>query len=97
MADFPPIHPGEVLQKDFLTPLGLRKSALAKALGIPQARISEIIHGKRAITPDTALRLSRYFATSAEFLLGMQSTHDLELARDRHGPEIMAKVSPRAA
>jgi antitoxin HigA-1 len=97
MADFAPTHPGEVLLEDFLKPLGMSQYALAKALGVPEMRISELVHGKRAITPDTALRLARYFGTSAEFWLGMQTTYDLELARERLGPRIDATVRPRAA
>lgn len=97
MADFAPTHPGEVLREDFLKPLGMSQYALAKAIDVPQIRISEIVNGKRAITPDTALRLARYFSTSPEFWVGMQATYDLETARDRVGAEIEAKVSPRAA
>ena len=95
-ADFPPAHPGDVLREDFLKPMGLSQYALAKALGIPQIRVSEIVRAKRAVTPDTALRLARYFGTSAEFWIGMQATHDLEAARDRLGMAIAAKVRPRA-
>lgn len=97
MADFPPAHPGEVLREDFLKPLGLSQYALAKAIGVPQIRVSEIVNGKRAITPDTALRLARYFGTSAEFWIGLQATYDLEMARDRIGKKISARVRPRAA
>jgi addiction module HigA family antidote len=97
MADFPPAHPGEVLREDFLKPLGLSQYALSKAIGVPQIRVSEIVNGKRAITPDTALRLARYFRTSAEFWMGMQATYDLELARDQIGKKINARVHPRAA
>ncbi len=97
MADFAPTHPGEVLRQDFLKPLALSQYALAKALGVPQIRVSEIVNGKRAVTPDTALRLARYFGTSAEFWTGMQATHDLETARDRVGAEIGARVGRRAA
>ena len=97
MADFPPAHPGEVLREDFLKPLGMSQYALAKALAVPEVRISEIVHGKRAVTPDTALRLARYFGTSAEFWFGMQASYDLELARERIGAEVEATVSPRAA
>ncbi|MBZ0138772.1 MAG: HigA family addiction module antidote protein [Pseudorhodoplanes sp.] len=97
MADFPPAHPGEVLREDFLKPLDLSQYALAKAVGVPQIRISEIVNGKRAITPDTALRLARYFRTSAEFWMGMQATYDLEMARDQIGKKINARVHPRAA
>ncbi len=97
MADFAPAHPGEVLREDFLKPLGMSQYALAKAIGVPQIRVSEIVNGKRAITPDTALRLARYFGTSAEFWMGMQTTYDLELARDQIGKKINARVHPRAA
>ena len=97
MTDFAPTHPGEVLREDFLRPLGLSQYRLAKALGVPQVRVGAIVNGKRAITPDTALRLARYFATSPEFWLGMQATYDLETARDRIGAEIDAVVNPRAA
>lgn len=97
MADFAPAHPGEVLRDDFLKPLGLSQYALAKAIDVPQIRVSEIINGKRAITPDTALRLARYFGTSAEFWMGMQATYDLEMARDQVGKKINARVHPRAA
>ena len=97
MADFAPAHPGEVLREDFLRPLDLSQYALAKAIAVPQIRISAIVNGKRAITPDTALRLARYFGTSAEFWMGMQATYDLEMARDRIGAKIRARVHPRTA
>jgi antitoxin HigA-1 len=97
MTDFPPAHPGEVLREDFLKPLEMSQYALAKALGVPEIRISEIVNAKRAITPDTALRLARYFGTSAEFWLGMQTSYDLELTRERVGAAIEATVHPRAA
>jgi addiction module HigA family antidote len=97
MADFAPTHPGEVLLEDFLKPLGLSQYALAKAIGVPQIRISEIVNAKRAVTPDTALRLACYFGTSAEFWIGMQATYDLEVARDLSGAKIKAQIQPRAA
>ena len=97
MADFAPTHPGEVLREDFLKPMGLSQYALAKAIGVPQIRVSEIVNAKRAVTPDTALRLARYFKTTAEFWIGMQSTYDLETARDRVGATIEEQVHPRAA
>jgi addiction module HigA family antidote len=97
MADFAPAHPGDVLRENFLKPLGMSQYALAKAIAVPQIRISEIVNGKRAITPDTALRLARYFKTSAEFWMGMQTTYDLETARDRIGKKINARVQSRAA
>jgi len=95
--DFPPPHPGEVLAEDFLKPLALSQYALARAIGVPQIRVSEIVRGKRAITPDTALRLARYFGTSAEFWLGMQATRDLTVARAAVGAAIEGSVTPRAA
>jgi len=97
MAEFSPGHPGEVLREDFLKPLGLSQYALAKAIGVPQIRVSEIVNARRAVSPDTALRLARYFGTSAEFWMGMQATYDLETARDRVGAAIAAQVQPRAA
>ena len=97
MADFPPAHPGDVLREDFLKPLKLSQYALAKAIDVPQIRVSEIVNTKRAITPDTALRLARYFGTSAEFWIGMQATYDLEMARDQVGAKIKARIQPRAA
>jgi addiction module HigA family antidote len=97
MADFNPTHPGEVLIEDFLKPLGMSQYALAKAIGVPQIRVSEIVRGARAVTPDTALRLARYFRTSPEFWLGMQATYDLETARDEVGAQIEAEIEPRAA
>lgn len=95
MADFPPTHPGEALRHDFLEPLGMSQYALAKVLAVPEMRISELVNKKRAITPNTALRLARYFGTSPEFWLGMQQTHDLERTRDEVGAAIEATVAPR--
>lgn len=97
MSDFAPAHPGDVLGEDFLKPLGMSQYALAKAIGVPQIRISEIVHGKRAVTPDSALRLARYFGTSAEFWIGMQATYDLEMARDQVGSRIHTEIQPRVA
>lgn len=97
MADFPPIHPGDVLREDFLSPLGLSQYALAKALAVLEIRISAIVNGKRAITPDTAPRLARYFDTTPENWLGIQMTYDLDMAQDRVGRDIEAAVKPRAA
>ena len=94
---FPPAHPGDVLREDFLKPMRLSQYALAKALGVPQMRISQIVNGKRGITPDTALRLARYFRTTPEFWIGMQATYDLETARDNMGAKIEQTVRPRAA
>jgi addiction module HigA family antidote len=79
----PPVHPGEVLQDDFLRPLGLTQYRLAQSLSVPPRRINEIVHGKRAITADTALRLARFFGTSERFWLNLQTGYDLEMQRDR--------------
>jgi addiction module HigA family antidote len=75
------IHPGEILQKEFLTPLGISAYRLSKDIGIPQTRVSEIVKGNRRITADTALRLSKYFGNSAKFWLGLQDDFDLEEER----------------
>lgn len=92
-----PIHPGEILQEEFLEPLGISQNALAKALGVPPRRINEIVNAKRAITPDTALRLSVYFGTSPEFWLHLQSKYELELAKDKTLKEISSSIKPFAA
>lgn len=78
-----PIHPGEVLQEEYLSPLGVTQHRLAVAVGVPPRRINEIVHGKRGISADTALRLARYFGTSERFWLNLQSRYDIELERDR--------------
>jgi len=74
-------HPGEMLREEFLTPLGITQNVLALKIRVPATRIGEIIHGKRAITPDTALRLARFFGNSPEFWLNLQQMHDLSKAR----------------
>ncbi len=78
-----PVHPGEILLAEFLGPLGLTQYRLAKGLSVPPRRINEIVHGTRAITADTALRLARFFGTSERFWLNLQTAYDLELERDR--------------
>lgn len=86
MTDAPtmePIHPGEILQAEYLEPLGVTQHRLAVAIGVPPRRINEIVHGKRGITADTALRLARSFGTSERFWLNLQSRYELELGRDR--------------
>ena len=82
-ATMPPIHPGDVLQEEYLAPLGISQYRLARAIGVPPRRINEIVHGKRGISTDTALRLARYFATSERFWLNLQSRYDIEVERDR--------------
>ncbi len=96
-ADVAPTHPGEVLLKDYLEPLGMSRSALAKAIGVAQIRVGQIVQGRRAVTPDTALRLARYFNTSAQFWLGMEQTYVLETSRDWIGEAIEARIVPRGA
>ena len=81
----PPIRPGEILKEDFLAAMGLSQYRLAKGIGVPPRRINEIVHGKRAITADTALRFARFFGTTAEFWLNLQSHYDLEISRDKVG------------
>jgi addiction module HigA family antidote len=88
MAKLKNIHPGEVLLEEFLTPMGISAYRLAKDTGIPQTRISEILKGNRRITADTALRLSKYFGTSAKFWLGLQDDYDLEEERNAKQSEI---------
>jgi len=77
-----PVHPGEILWEEFMQPLGLSQTRLGQDLSVSPRRINEIIHGKRSITADTALRLSRYFGTSAEFWMGLQADYDLDVASD---------------
>jgi antitoxin HigA-1 len=79
MKRLPPIHPGEVLLEDFMRPLGLSQYRVAKDIGVPALRISQIVRGKRSITADTALRLARYFGTSADVWLRLQARYDLEV------------------
>src|SRR5271155_1002224 len=79
----PPIHPGEVLLYEYLEPLGITQHRLALAIGVPPRRINEIVHGKRRITADTALRMARYFGTTERFWLNLQSRYDVEVERDR--------------
>ncbi len=90
----PPIHPGEILREDFLRPAGISMNRLALDLHVPVTRIGEIVHGRRAITPDTALRLGRYFNTSARFWLNAQSAYDLEAAEDDLQRAIERDVRP---
>ncbi len=79
----PPIHPGEILMEEFLKPMNISQYKLAKDISVPPRRINEIVHGTRAITPDTALRLSRYFGLSERFWINMQIRYDLEIEKDR--------------
>jgi antitoxin HigA-1 len=87
-----PLHPGEILLEEFMQPLGLSQTRLGRDLGVSPRRINEIVHGKRSISADTALRLSRYFSTSAEFWLGLQADYDLDTASDRLAERITREV-----
>lgn len=86
------IHPGEILQEEFLTPLNITAYRLAKDIGIPQTRVSEILKGNRRITADTGLRLSKYFGNSAKFWLGLQDDYDLEEEQNSKSRELQAII-----
>ena len=88
----PPVHPGEVLLEEFLEPMGITQYRLAKDISVPPRRVNEIVLRKRAITADTALRLGRYFGTSEQFWLNLQSEHDLDVERDRLGDRLESEV-----
>jgi addiction module HigA family antidote len=90
-------HPGTILLEEFMKPLGLSANALAEELHVPANRILAITKGERAVTADTALRLSRYFGTTAEVWVNLQAAHDLSLAKARQGKDIAKEVNPRAA
>jgi addiction module HigA family antidote len=92
-----PIHPGEILREEFLTPLGISQYRLAKDTSVPPRRINEIVQGTRAISADTALRLARYFGTSEHFWLNLQGRYDLEVAKDRLGARLQREVKPASA
>jgi addiction module HigA family antidote len=92
-----PVHPGEILLKEFLEPLGLSQNRLALALGVPARRINEIVLGKRGITADTALRLARYFKMSPQFWLGLQMDYELDVAEDMLEGRLEKEVTPRSA
>jgi addiction module HigA family antidote len=87
-----PLHPGEVLQEEFLKPMGLSQNQIALALRVPARRINEIVHGNRRITADTALRLARYFGMSPRFWLGLQMDYDLDVAEDEMGDRLSQEV-----
>jgi len=91
----PPVHPGEVLLEDFMKPLGITQYRLAQDLGVPALRISQIVHGKRAITADTALRLARYFGTSAHVWVRLQARYDLEVAEAVLADRVQREVKVR--
>ena len=88
----PPIHPGEILLEEYLEPLGISQYRLAKEISVPPRRINEIVHGKRSISADTALRLARYFGTSERFWLNLQTHYDLEVEKDRLADRLEKEV-----
>jgi addiction module HigA family antidote len=92
----PPVHPGEILLEEFMKPFGLNQNSLARSLGVNPARISDIVNGRRGISGDTALRLSRYFGTTPDFWMNLQSRFELLTAQDAAGEEIAARVQPYA-
>jgi addiction module HigA family antidote len=96
-AKLPPIHPGETLREDFLVPLGLSANRLAIELHVPVTRINDIVHGRRSITADTALRLARYFGTRPQFWINLQANYDLEVASDALSGIIESQIKPRRA
>ena len=92
MVRLPPVHPGDVLLEDFMKPLGLSRYRVAKDIGVPALRISQIVRGRRSITADTAMRLARYFGTSAAVWLRLQARYDLEVTETRMAKRIKREV-----
>lgn len=92
--DFPPIHPGEILVTEFLSPLGISQYRLAKDIGVTPRRINEVVHGRRGITADTALRLGQFFGMEAQFWLNLQSRYDMEVTREQLQDKIKKEVRP---
>jgi len=96
MKKIPPIHPGEILLEEFMKPFGLSQNQLGKELNVSPRRINEIVHGRRSVTADTALRLARFFGNSAGFWLGLQMDYDLDLAADESAVHISKEVHQMA-
>lgn len=92
MRDYPPIHPGEILQEEFLEPMGISQCSLAEDIGIPARRINKIVRGEQGISADTALRLARYFGMSVEFWTGIQTHYEIEKAKMMLGNKLEAEV-----
>jgi addiction module HigA family antidote len=93
----PPVHPGEILKEDLMAPLGLSINGLARDLRVPVTRMSEIVNARRSVTADTALRLARYFGTTPEFWMNLQSAYDLDVATRTSAHKIKRDVRPREA
>jgi antitoxin HigA-1 len=94
---FPPVHPGEILLEEFLKPMGISQYRLAKDINVPSRRINEIVRGERAISADTALRLSRFFGVSENFWMNLQARYDLEIQKDQLGGRLEQEVKVHAA
>jgi addiction module HigA family antidote len=92
-----PVHPGEILLEDFLKPKAISQYRLARALGVPAQRVHDLVHGRRAITADTALRLARFFSIEAQFWMNLQTRYDLEMAADTSQERIEREVAPLVA
>ena len=93
----PPVHPGEILRDEFLTPMGISVYQLANSIKVPRSRANDLVLGRRAVTTDTAMRLGRYFGTSAEFWINLQARYDLDVADRRLRRRIEREVAPRSA
>ena len=92
-----PVSPGEMLEEEFMKPLGLTQTELARTMGVERRLVNELCNGRRAITADTALRLSRYFGTTPQFWMNLQANYELELAADAWGAEIAVRIRPHHA
>ncbi len=97
MKMLPNVHPGEILLEEFIKPLGISQYRLCKDMSVQPRRINQIVHGERAITPETALRLSRYFGTSERYWMNLQNRYDLEMEKDRLGDRLVAEVKQLSA
>ncbi len=93
-AKLPNIHPGEILREDFLTPMGISAYRLTKETGLPHSRVSDLLAGRRGVSADTALRLARYFGTTPDFWLNLQSSYDIEEANREYGAAIRQRIRP---
>ena len=96
MKKIPAVHPGEILLEEFLEPMGISQNQLGRSLGVSPRRVNEIVHGKRSITADTALRLAAYFGNTASFWLGLQMDYDLDVAEDALSPKIRKQIHQMA-
>jgi len=96
MRKIKPVHPGEILREEFLVPLGMSMNKLALAIRVPATRIADLVHEKRAISSETALRLARYFGTTPDFWMNLQARYDLDVAEDAAGETVKREVQPLA-